>query len=224
MASTLNTTARPALPDFVAFGGTHQLAAGALTDVVVAAWHHAQANPDHRTLLFHGPSSQALDLPFEGPLAAVLALAGQHYAGLAASHTPQTPEHDTAPAQQAPAARGRPRLGVVPREVTLLPRHWDWLATQPGGASVTLRRLVEQARKAGVAEEQARGARDLAYRFMSTMASALPGFEEASRALFAGDAQRFGECTAHWPADIVRHLRRLAAPGLGGAREEPAHG
>src|ERR1700739_3037247 len=45
------------------------------------------------------------------------------------------------------ARPGRPKLGVVAREVTLLPRHWDWLATQPGGGSVALRKLVGEARR-----------------------------------------------------------------------------
>jgi hypothetical protein len=130
-------------------------------------------------------------------------------------------------AAQAPAARppepapeeargpGRPKLGVVAREITLLPRHWEWLARQPGGASVTLRKLVEEARKAGAGKERVRQAQDAAYRFMSVMAGDRPGFEEATRALFAGKQGRFEELVEGWPADVREHARKLAAPALG---------
>ncbi len=75
-----------------------------------------------------------------------------------------------------PRGRGRPKLGVVAREVTLLPRHWDWLNAQPGGASVALRKLVEQARRANGDADRARAAREAAYHFMSAMAGDLPAF------------------------------------------------
>ena len=113
-----------------------------------------------------------------------------------------------------PRGRGRPRLGVTSREVTLLPRHWEWLARQPGGASAALRRLVDAARRAGEGADRAREAREAAYRFMSSMAGDLPGFEEAARALFRGEGGRFGELVAPWPADVRDHLLGLAGPGL----------
>ena len=108
-----------------------------------------------------------------------------------------------------PRGRGRPRLGVVAREVTLLPRHWEWLSSQPGGASVALRKLVDQARASG--EGARRAARDNAYRFASAMAGDLPGFEEAMRALYGGDDGRLEALIAAWPADVAAHLRALAA-------------
>lgn len=113
--------------------------------------------------------------------------------------------------QPQPAARGRPRLGVVAREVTLLPRHWDWLATQPGGASAALRRLVEEARRAPDPTDQARRARDATYKAMAALAGNLPGFEDASRALFAGDRPKLESLAAVWPADIRAFVLRLAA-------------
>jgi hypothetical protein len=106
--------------------------------------------------------------------------------------------------------RGRPRLGVVAREVTLLPRHWDWLATQPGGASVALRRLVEEARRANVAKDARRMQQAAAYAFMSAMAGDFPGFEEATRALFAGDQARFDALVSTWPTDVRDHATKLA--------------
>src|SRR5262249_49153761 len=105
----------------------------------------------------------------------------------------------TEPSASEPRGRGRPKLGVVAREVTLLPRHWDWLASQPGGASVALRKLVEEARRSNGDRDRHRAARDAAYHFMSAMAGNLKGFEEASRALFADDRRRFGELIAAWP-------------------------
>ena len=119
-----------------------------------------------------------------------------------------------------PAGPGRPRLGVVAREVTLLPRHWEWLAEQPGGASVTLRKLVEQARKTSAPADRARAAQDAAYRFASAMAGNEPGYEEAMRALYAGDAAAFDERTAVWPRDVRDHVRVLAADALAPAGEE----
>ena len=102
---------------------------------------------------------------------------------------------------------GRPKLGVVPREVTLLPRHWDWLATQPGGASVALRKLVEEASRAPKAQQRAR--RDAAYRFATALVGNAPGYEEAMRALYAGQADDFAAHIEAWPADVRAELERM---------------
>lgn len=120
----------------------------------------------------------------------------------------------TAPAAEAPAARsvGRPRLGVVAREVTLLPRHWEWLNRQPGGASGALRRLVDEARGRHAQEDAVRAASEASYRFMSEIAGDLPHFEEASRALFARQADAFAQHTATWPEDVRSYLRQLSQP------------
>jgi hypothetical protein len=114
------------------------------------------------------------------------------------------------PHAEAPRGRGRPKLGVVAREVTLLPRHWDWLARQPGGASVTLRRLVEDASRSP--KERARAAANAAYNFLHAIAGDRPAYEEALRALFAHDRAKFEAHIASWPADIRRHALRLAYP------------
>lgn len=104
--------------------------------------------------------------------------------------------------------RGRPKLGVTAGEVTLLPRHWEWLRAQPGGASTTIRRLVDAARKRPA---DARQAKDAAYHFMSAIAGDRPGYEEAIRALYAADRARFDALTGEWPAGIRDHARLLAA-------------
>lgn len=117
------------------------------------------------------------------------------------------------PAEPPPSV-GRPRLGVVAREVTLLPRHWEWLAQQRGGASAALRRLVDEARRLHADADTQRLARERAYRCMSALAAHLPGFEEAARALFAGDREGFEHQTSGWPADVRDHLIGLARGGL----------
>ena len=109
------------------------------------------------------------------------------------------------------APRGAPDCGVVGREVTLLPRHWEWLSAQPGGASVALRKLVEQARRENAGRDRARRSQEVAFRFMSAMAGNMAGFEEASRALFAGGRERFEGLTAPWPPDVRDYAARLAA-------------
>jgi hypothetical protein len=112
---------------------------------------------------------------------------------------------------RAPAGRGRPRLGVVSREVSLLPRHWEWLEEQPQGASAALRRLVDEARKADPGPARTRRARDALSRVMSAVAGNLPDYEEATRALFAGDQTRFAALLKRWPKDLRRHfIARLA--------------
>ena len=128
--------------------------------------------------------------------------------------------HPAAPADAADAATratpaaaprvGRPRMGVVAREVTLLPRHWEWLAQQPGGASAALRRLVEEARRTHAGRDEWRHAKERAYRFMSAIAGGFAGFEDAARALFAQDADAFTRCIAEWPPDVQAHLAWLA--------------
>jgi hypothetical protein len=104
---------------------------------------------------------------------------------------------------------------VVAREVTLLPEHWDWLAAQPGGASVALRKLVHEARRKGGERDRMRQARDRAYHAMSTLAGDLAGFEEASRALFAGDDERLLAQMAAWPQDVRAYVLQLAEPAAG---------
>lgn len=115
---------------------------------------------------------------------------------------------------------GRPRLGVVSREVSLLPHDWEWLEAQPSGISAALRRLVAEARRRAPEQERARRAREAASRVLTALAGDRPGYEEASRALFAGDGDRFAALTARWPKDVREHLQRLAAPALGGPERE----
>jgi hypothetical protein len=124
---------------------------------------------------------------------------------------PQAGEDEAGP------RRGRPKLGVTAREVTLLPRHWDWLAAQRGGASATLRRLVEDARRANPGAEAQRQGQEALYRFMTAMAGDAPGYEEATRALFAGNRGRFEAETEGWPGDVRAHALTLATAAFAAA-------
>jgi hypothetical protein len=183
---------------FTAFEGHRHLVTGPLAEVALAVKRATADAADAAIIIFDDTTGRPIDLDLRGSDAEILARLPQP-AGLETS--------DSA----APRGRGRPRLGVVAREVTLLPRHWDWLAAQPGGASVALRKLVDEARRANGERDRQRMARDAAYHFMSTMAGNLPGFEDAARALFAADRSRFAACIADWPQDIRDHIVKLAS-------------
>jgi hypothetical protein len=185
-------------PTFTAFAGLQRLANGALAEVALAV-KHAGAMPAP-IAIFDDRTGRPIDLDLRGSDADILRRLPQ----TAADETPSEPR------ASEPRGRGRPKLGVVAREVTLLPRHWEWLNAQPGGASVALRKLVDDARRTSGDKDRMREARDAAYHFMSAIAGNRPNFEEAARALFADDRRRFAELIADWPADIRDHVIALA--------------
>lgn len=204
----------PALPhSYTAFEGHRLLAAGSLADVALAVKRALNARSNDTLLVFKDDTGRQTDLDLRGSDAQII----ERHAPQPAPGTADTaPEHaDGLDAQ--PRGRGRPKLGVVPREVTLLPRHWNWLGAQPGGASVALRKLVEQARRDNEAQDRHRQQQEAAYRFMSSMAGDLPGFEEATRALYANDRERFAQCVAAWPEDVRGYATRLAWTSLDAA-------
>ena len=187
---------------FTAFVGHRRLASGLLAEVAITIKKTTKPTGTEPIFIFDDTSGRSIDLDLRGTDEESLARL-----------PPLAPNPETITAESPvsePRGRGRPRLGVVAREVTLLPRHWDWLAGQPGGASFVLRKLVEEARHASGDRDRHRAARDAAYHFMSAMAGNFKGFEEASRALFADDRRRFGELVAAWPEDVRDHIVRLA--------------
>lgn len=191
----------PVSLSYTSFLGHQRIAAGSLADNALALKQGPTAASAAPALTFCDNTGALVDLD----------LSGSEQDVLARLHQPEAPP-DLAVGEPGGRGRGRPRLGVIAREVTLLPRHWDWLATQPGGASVTLRKLVDEARKANGEKDGRRQATDNAYRFMAAMAGDLPGFEEVSRALFAHDAGKFHQLTQAWPVDVRAYVRRLAEP------------
>ena len=174
-----------------AFAGDRLIASGAPSLVVAAvkAAHDAGA----AVLVFDDADARPVEFDLRGDLAAVLA------------RLPSESVEKRGP--------GRPKLGVTAREVTLLPRHWDWLAAQPGGASVALRKLVENALREAEGPDRVRRSREAAYRFMTAVAGDLPGYEEATRMLFAGDWVAFDAAIEAWPSGVRDYARRLAEGG-----------
>ena len=186
-----------------AFQGPRRLVRGAMVDVALAVRDASSNESQGSILVFDDVTGLVIDLDLRGSTAEIVARLTQR----AKDRARQADEREPSTAGRG---RGRPRLGVVAREVTLLPRHWDWLAQQRGGASQALRWLVDEARRTDGGRTQRRAHQERAYRFMSAMAGNLPGFEEASRALFAGERERFDRHAACWPADIRTHVHELA--------------
>ena len=180
---------------FTAFLGPRRLAAGDLRTVALAA---ADVGQQGALLIFDDMTGRLIELDVRGGVDHAVAEYLAREDRLDDSAPPRRP------------GRGRPRLGVVAREVTLLPRHWEWLGRQPGGASAALRRLVEDARRSGAATDRARETQEALYRVMSTLAGNATGFEEASRALFAREDARFDAIVETWPADVAAYVGCLA--------------
>ncbi len=174
---------------YTAFAANKLLASGPLDTVLPEVKRLSSRRDSPPVLVFDDQTGNQVDFDLRGTMEQVLARA--------------LPAHG----QTGP---GRPRLGVVSREVSLLPRHWEWLESQPNGASAALRRLVEEARNREPARQRARMATDATYRFMTVMAGNLPGYEEALRALYAGRRVRFEHLIREWPADIQAHVQRMA--------------
>jgi hypothetical protein len=188
---------------YVAFAGPRRIASGPLPAVARAAKDAVDRGFREPILVFDNATSLPLELDLRGSPEEV----ARRYATAR-----EAAQADTAPTQGRIRVRGpgRPKLGVVGREVTLLPRHWAWLGAQRGGASATLRRLVDQARRETAQADGVRRAQDATYRFLVATVGNEPGFEEAVRALYGGDASRFAGESEPWPADFRDHARSLA--------------
>lgn len=181
---------------YTAFADSKRVASGRdLTEVAVEAKDYLMKHARASVLIFEDTTSKQVEVDFRGTKDDVR-------------------KRLSSVAAQAPAATGpgRPKLGVVAKEVTLLPAHWDWLALQPGGASVTLRKLVDAARKKNAGRDEVRQAQDATYKFMTVMAGDLPHYEEALRALYAKDKAKFKKLIEEWPKDIRDYSLKLASP------------
>jgi len=182
-----DTSPRPS----TAFQDSSLLASGPLEAVALAVKASLEADPTRSPLVFDDQTGKVIDLDLRGTAEEVVARLAP----------PPSPE---------PRGPGRPKLGVVAREVTLLPRHWEWLNAQPGGASVALRRLVEEARRSG--RELKREAQERTYRVMAALAGDSEGFEEALRALYASDLRTFTHCMRGWPRQVREYILRMGEP------------
>jgi hypothetical protein len=186
---------------YVAFVGTVQIATGTLRAVALAA-REVQDDSRRPLRIFDDATGAVVQLDLRGtPEEVVARLPGEEGEG----------DPETGGAARGP---GRPRLGVVSKEVTLLPRHWAWLGAQRGSVSATLRRVIDEARHMHEERDAVRRAQDSAYRFISIMVGDDATYEEAIRALYRGDAARFARETDPWPEDVRAHARKLAAGAL----------
>lgn len=190
---------------YTAFRGVRHLVTGTPDEVAPVIRATLDAPAEQPLQVFDNASGRSVDLDIQATEAEI-----RTYLSYQSRRSEDKAAPVAATAADRPRGRGRPKLGVVAREVTLLPRHWAWLADQPGGASVALRKLVEKARKESVDQDQSRQSSERAYQFMLAMGGDLPGFEEAMRALFAGDRIRFDAQIAAWPVDIRNHASWLA--------------
>lgn len=176
----------------IAFAGTNKIASGFLKDVAGKVKAHLQSDSKSNILIFDDNTSRQVEIDLRGSLDSVLKRL----------ETPEAPETKIGP--------GRPKLGVISKEITLLPHHWEWLGAQPGGASVTLRKLVEDAKKKNSTRDQLRNAQEATYKFMLVMAGDLENYEEALRALYAKDSDKFSKQIKTWPKDVRTHITKLA--------------
>ncbi len=192
------------LKNCTAFKGNQRVASGSLLEVVRKVKSIIDQDEHASIFIFDDETSELVEVDFRGTIEDVQKSLVEATAGEQPAKTSSGSDH------RLKRGPGRPKLGVVSREVTLLPRHWDWLNSQPGGASVALRKLVEEARRVNSAKDKVRHSQEVAYKFMSAMAGDFPGFEEAIRALFAGDDKKFKKLVASWPVDIQDHARKLA--------------
>ena len=211
-----------------AFAGDRLIAGGPLRSVALTARQVLDIDPGASLLIFDDAEQRQVEIDLRGSMAELVqrlaaapddATSNPKAGGSAGATTAATAPAIAAAAakSEAPAAprgRGRPKLGVVAREVTLLPRHWTWLNAQPGGASVALRKLVESARRGNGDGDRRRAGQEATYRFMHAIAGDQPGFEAAARALFAGDLGKLEDAIADWPHDIREHATMLAARAL----------
>jgi hypothetical protein len=175
-------------PRYSVFAGTNHVVSGPLETVLPVLKQHFDRDPGAPVLVFDDRTGSQVDFDLRGPLSEILARA-----------VPQRPR----------IGPGRPKLGVTSREISLLPRHWEWLERQPNGASATIRRLVDQARKKEPGDQRTREAVAAAGRFLSAIAGNYPNFEEATRALYARDRGRFEDLVRDWPHDIRVHALSL---------------
>lgn len=179
---------------YTAFADTKKIAGGDILDVAIKVKKFLKSEGKTSVLIFDDLTGDQVEVDFRGDT--------------------ETVKEKLESFLQAQSGKkggpGRPKLGVVPREVTLLPEHWEWLAIQPGGASVTLRRLVEEAKKKSLSRDRIRLSQDRTYKIMTVMAGDLPDYEEALRALYAGDKKAFKSRMLKWPKDLQEHVLKIS--------------
>ena len=182
---------------YTAFDGSVLLFRGGLKEVVLNIKEHLGRSENSSVLIFSDLTGKTMDFSFHGSKQDILKRLEKY------TFTEEPKE---------PSGPGRPKLGVVSREISLLPRHWEWLATQSGGASATIRLLVEEARKKSSNISSIKQMQERAYQIMSVLAGDLQGYEEALRALYKKDSKVFFTHVKRWPIDIQKYLNEITKP------------
>ena len=179
---------------FSAYGPTSCIGQGELTDVALAAHRFLRTHPDQSALILQDSTCQIIDLDLSGD-EALLERKANHY-----------PIRSQAPVPDS--------KDPITGEITLLPRHWQWLAEQGGNASATLRRLIDEARRdpKQKADNECRRRQQLTYRFCQALCGDFQGYEDALRALYAADKDSFKTHISTWPADFALRAEALAEP------------
>src|SRR5262249_47731929 len=111
---------------YTSFAGDRLIASADLRTTLLRTKQHLDGDGSASVLIFEDQTGRQVNFDFRGTPQEVL---------------------ERSDAVKTRTGPGRPRLGVVSREVSLLPRHWEWLEQQPSGISAALRRLVDEARK-----------------------------------------------------------------------------
>jgi hypothetical protein len=186
---------------YTAFEGSQKIAQGSLSEVVLKVKKRIGRASAHDVLIFSDDTGKTMDISFEGGEKDLLR---------------RLEVYTKAEAPREASGPGRPKLGVISREVSLLPRHWEWLATQSGGASATIRNLIEEARKKSAGAPTVKQVQERTYKFMYALAGDLPNYEEALRALYKRDKKSFVSLIAAWPKDVREHAALLSAAAFGG--------
>jgi len=191
----------PGTASFAAFAGHEMIAQGLIEEVALRAKQRVDTDETVRVAIYNDETCRAVDIDYRGSDEEVVARLSTHPMLAPPAQQPAQPAERRGP--------GRPKLGVVSREISLLPRHWDWLGQQRGNASATLRRLVDEARKHDEGRDQARQTHEAIHRFLWDMAGDFPYFEEVCRVLDQRDYARLDRLIDEWPRDVRRYVRRL---------------
>jgi uncharacterized protein len=183
--------------NYTAFEGTTRLYRGTFQEVVLKVKERLGRAENSSVLIFSNNTGKTMDFNFQGNMKDTLKRLEKFV-------STQEPRPISGP--------GRPKLGVISREVSLLPRHWEWLASQPSGASATIRKLIEEAKKKSSTRNSVKHVQECVYRFMSVIVGDMKGYEEALRALYKADRKNFLLHIQDWPTDVRTHVIEMAKP------------
>jgi hypothetical protein len=181
---------------YTAFNNTDLFHQGDLSEVVLKIKDHIGKAENTTITVFSDATGKTIDFNFQGTKKDVQKRLDVFVSESSLTNTITGP--------------GRPKLGVISREISLLPTHWEWLSTQPGGASAILRRLVDEARKKSLNTPSIKSIQEKTHRFISAIAGDLEGYEEVLRAMYRKDEDQFLIHMSSWPNDLKTHALFLS--------------